>query len=338
MRHMCVKFDFCIYISCEGFVIRKKKLGKRKACDKFEEDSGSWETNAKFQNVTFWNHESLPSQDDAFLRSFHWLAVAKAEDRKIPIILGRPFLATDQTLIGIVVDGLSVNETNFKGRKLEGTTMPLPQGYSVPRWCTRFEISFSELSAYDTPPTPSPPKDLRFVIRKKLSMRKASDKSEEDSGSWETNAKFQNITLWNHDSLPSQDNAFLRSFHWLAVAKAADYDLRFTSQEMRLQQIESEVTAEKSSPVYRCHRGVLRNAQQELTVFCNNLSAKQDMASKQSLVGPLINARDLTITSGSELCYWKWSHLKEAICGDVNEVAELYLRFSAYKLMENMGK
>ncbi|KAF1002603.1 uncharacterized protein LOC141700775 isoform X2 [Apium graveolens] len=118
----------------------------------------------------------------------------------------------------------------------------------------------------------------------------------------------------------------------------ADYDLRFTSQEMRLQQIESEVTAEKSSPVYRCHRGVLRNAQQELTVFCNNLSAKQDMASKQSLVGPLINARDLTITSGSELCYWKWSHLKEAICGDVNEVAELYLRFSAYKLMENMGK
>lgn len=93
----------------------------------------------------------------------------------------------------VEVDGLSVNEAYLRGRKLEGTTMPLPQGYSG------------------------------FVIgKKKLGKRKASDKSEEDSGSWETNAKFQNVTFWNHDSLPSQDDAFLRSFHWLAVAKAAE--------------------------------------------------------------------------------------------------------------------
>ena len=69
---------FILWSFCTGFVIGKKKVGKRKASDKSEEDSGCWETNAKFQNVTFWNHDSLPSQDDAFLRTFHWLAVAKA--------------------------------------------------------------------------------------------------------------------------------------------------------------------------------------------------------------------------------------------------------------------
>lgn len=37
-----------------------------------------WETNAKFQAITFWNHDNLPSQDDSYVRSFHWLAVSKA--------------------------------------------------------------------------------------------------------------------------------------------------------------------------------------------------------------------------------------------------------------------
>lgn len=37
-----------------------------------------WETDAKFQAMTFWNHDILPSQDDAYVRSFHWLAVSRA--------------------------------------------------------------------------------------------------------------------------------------------------------------------------------------------------------------------------------------------------------------------
>lgn len=61
-----------------GFVIGKKSLGKGKAPDQSEEISNSWEMNAKFQSITFWNHDSLPSHDDAFVRSFHWLSVAKA--------------------------------------------------------------------------------------------------------------------------------------------------------------------------------------------------------------------------------------------------------------------
>lgn len=61
-----------------GFVVGKKVLGKRKAGNISEENSNHWETNAVFRNVTHWNHDNLPSQDDAFMRSFHWLAVAKS--------------------------------------------------------------------------------------------------------------------------------------------------------------------------------------------------------------------------------------------------------------------
>lgn len=56
----------------------KKNLGKRKAANINEENLDCWEMNAKFKNITYWNHDNLPSQDDAFLRSFHWLSVAKS--------------------------------------------------------------------------------------------------------------------------------------------------------------------------------------------------------------------------------------------------------------------
>ncbi|XP_052201416.1 uncharacterized protein LOC127807533 isoform X2 [Diospyros lotus] len=80
----CVKYDGPCSVShyfkpkSSGFVIGKKKsLGKRKVSDQLEENS-NWEMNAKFQSITYWNHDSLPSQDDAFLRSFHFLTIAKA--------------------------------------------------------------------------------------------------------------------------------------------------------------------------------------------------------------------------------------------------------------------
>ena len=43
-----------------------------------EKNSICWEVKAKFQNLTYWNHDTLPSHDDAFSRSFHWLSVAEA--------------------------------------------------------------------------------------------------------------------------------------------------------------------------------------------------------------------------------------------------------------------
>ncbi|XP_065634905.1 uncharacterized protein LOC111993128 isoform X2 [Quercus suber] len=86
-----------------------------------------------------------------------------------------------------------IQESFFRGRNLLGTTLPIPHPYSG------------------------------FVIGKKSFVkRKASDMSEEKNSScWEVKAKFQNLTYWNHDTLPSHDDAFSRSFHWLSVAEAA---------------------------------------------------------------------------------------------------------------------
>lgn len=61
-----------------GFVIGKKSPGKRKASDMSEQNSNTWEITAKFENITYWNHDSLPSKVDAFVRSLHWLSVAEA--------------------------------------------------------------------------------------------------------------------------------------------------------------------------------------------------------------------------------------------------------------------
>ncbi|KAL9242661.1 hypothetical protein vseg_016643 [Gypsophila vaccaria] len=98
---------------------------------------------------------------------------------------------------GIEVDGMQVEEAFFRGRKLQGVSVPLPQGYSG------------------------------FILgKKKSSNNKTSgrcDASETSNGgenSWETLAKCSNMTFWNHDNLPSQDDASLRLFHLFAVAKA----------------------------------------------------------------------------------------------------------------------
>lgn len=70
--------EFLLNDNCSaGFVLGKKSLGKRKA-NTSEGNSNCWEMNAKYKSITYWNHDSLPSQDDAFLRCFHWLAVAKS--------------------------------------------------------------------------------------------------------------------------------------------------------------------------------------------------------------------------------------------------------------------
>ncbi|XP_058072036.1 uncharacterized protein LOC131220998 isoform X2 [Magnolia sinica] len=88
---------------------------------------------------------------------------------------------------GIVVDGLDVEEASFRGRKLQGATIPIPEGY------------------------------CGFVLERKSPVdqsnkrkrAKGLETSEGDSNCWEARAKFQNITYWNHDNLPSKDDAFL---------------------------------------------------------------------------------------------------------------------------------
>ncbi|XP_060194700.1 uncharacterized protein LOC132623907 isoform X2 [Lycium barbarum] len=63
------------------------------------------------------------------------------------------------------------------------------------------------------------PKSTGFVLGKKMPDEKRK-RSEEDSSCWEMKAKLQNITLWNHDSLPSENDASLRAFHLFSVATA----------------------------------------------------------------------------------------------------------------------
>lgn len=70
---------FSLSNSCSlGFVLGKKNLGKRKVSDMSEANSNCWETKARFDKLTYWNHDTYPSKDDAFIRSFHWFGVAKA--------------------------------------------------------------------------------------------------------------------------------------------------------------------------------------------------------------------------------------------------------------------
>ncbi|XP_030511586.1 ribonuclease H2 subunit C isoform X2 [Rhodamnia argentea] len=92
---------------------------------------------------------------------------------------------------GMEADGLAVQEAYFRGRKLQGAAVPLPPGYSG------------------------------FVIGKKtIGETSGSEISEGNLNFWEMKAKFGSVTYWNHDCLPSQDDAFLRSFHWISVAEA----------------------------------------------------------------------------------------------------------------------
>ncbi|KAK7265195.1 hypothetical protein RJT34_32811 [Clitoria ternatea] len=54
-----------------GFVLAKKSPDDNS-------NSNSWETKATFRDITYWNHDYVPSHNDEFLRAFHWLTLAKA--------------------------------------------------------------------------------------------------------------------------------------------------------------------------------------------------------------------------------------------------------------------
>ncbi|XP_010517287.1 PREDICTED: ribonuclease H2 subunit C-like [Camelina sativa] len=94
----------------------------------------------------------------------------------------------------VEVDGVRTKEAHFRGRKLQGATISLPIGYSG------------------------------FVLQQASNLnangkRKASSITDENT-CWEAKAKFDNLTYWNHDNLPSKDDTFVRSFHWYNIADA----------------------------------------------------------------------------------------------------------------------
>ncbi|KNA23032.1 hypothetical protein SOVF_028490 [Spinacia oleracea] len=103
---------------------------------------------------------------------------------------------------GVEIDGgLAVEEACFRGRNLQGVTLPLPEGYSG------FILGKKNSNKNKTKKT----------VGRSKALETSSNSSEND---WETLAKCGSMTFWNHDSLPSQDDAFMRLFHCFAVAKA----------------------------------------------------------------------------------------------------------------------
>ncbi|KAJ0016414.1 hypothetical protein Pint_11642 [Pistacia integerrima] len=140
---------------------------------------------------------------------------------------------------GIEVDGLKVEEAHFRGRKLQGVTISLPDGYSVIA-CFSFCVCYVATLSH-----------MRFKFHKwpipwlcsgkeKYWQEKVSDTSEENSTCWETNARFDKLTYWNHDTCPTKDDVFLRSFHWFTVSEALHKPV--TAEDL----VSSSITLKKS--------------------------------------------------------------------------------------------
>lgn len=94
-------------------------------------------------------------------------------------------------ITGVEVDGLKVQEAYFRGRRMQGTAVPLPNGYHG------------------------------YVLGKKDVLKGKELKGlDEESNDWSSYAGFQNITYWNHDDMPSNDDPIKRCFHWFTIADA----------------------------------------------------------------------------------------------------------------------
>ncbi|KAG8069874.1 hypothetical protein GUJ93_ZPchr0006g41117 [Zizania palustris] len=90
---------------------------------------------------------------------------------------------------GVEVDGVRVEEAFFRGRKLQGATIALPDGY-------------------------------RGYIVEKKNAGKDKQHLEGEFSNFKSRAEFQNITYWNHDTTPSAEDPLPRCFHLLTVANA----------------------------------------------------------------------------------------------------------------------
>ncbi|KAF0919421.1 hypothetical protein E2562_029453 [Oryza meyeriana var. granulata] len=100
---------------------------------------------------------------------------------------------------GVEVERVRVEEAFFRGRKLQGATIALPDGY-------------------------------RGYILEKRSGGKDMQKLEGEVSSFKSRAEFQNITYWNHDTTPSAEDPLPRCFHLLTVANAMHKPV--TAEEM----------------------------------------------------------------------------------------------------------
>eukprot|EP01018_Ginkgo_biloba_P020144 Gb_11528 [translate_table: standard] len=78
-----------LFVRCgivKGFVLEKEKPreqnGSRKGSSLKEGGLDAWTATAAFQNITYWNHDTVPSESDTFNCCFHWFALANALQRQ----------------------------------------------------------------------------------------------------------------------------------------------------------------------------------------------------------------------------------------------------------------
>ncbi|KAH9289676.1 hypothetical protein KI387_033793, partial [Taxus chinensis] len=95
-----------------GFVLGKMKPedhnGVSKASNLEEGGVDSWKATASFDNITYWNHDNLPSESDTFNCCFHWFPVANA--------IHKPITAAE-----------IATETHRDGKKAGGRSHPRAQ-------------------------------------------------------------------------------------------------------------------------------------------------------------------------------------------------------------------
>lgn len=62
---------------------KSSESGKRSEAS--EGGFNRWLSRAEFGNLTYWNHDSLPSPDDPLIRCFHWFSVSNAVSALVKI-------------------------------------------------------------------------------------------------------------------------------------------------------------------------------------------------------------------------------------------------------------
>ncbi|KAJ3679307.1 hypothetical protein LUZ60_017318 [Juncus effusus] len=97
----------------------------------------------------------------------------------------------------VELEGMRVQEAFFRGRKLHGVTVPIPDDY------------------------------CGYVLEKKIG---GENNSGSESKLWESSGQFGKMTYWNHDDMPCIEDPLLRSLHWFPVSHALHK--RVTEEEM----------------------------------------------------------------------------------------------------------
>ncbi|XP_002969243.2 ribonuclease H2 subunit C isoform X2 [Selaginella moellendorffii] len=82
---------------------------------------------------------------------------------------------------GAKADGMEIQEAAFRGRRLLGSTLPLPQNHRG------------------------------FVLEKAPS-------NPDDPDEWVVRSEFREITYWNHDTMPSFCDSLPRCIDWLNIS------------------------------------------------------------------------------------------------------------------------